>query len=112
MVTAIDPTEEGIQVAQEHLKRDPALSDHAPSGGLLYRCCTTDDLLQDNNKMEDDKMANSTFDCVVASEVVEHVRNVHTFVEHLSSLVKVSYTPYTHMHFNALCDIIYRGALP
>ena len=78
-------------MAQEHLKYDHALSDN-----LLYRCCTTDDLLRGNANMEDrddveDRGGSmeGTFDCVVASEVVEHVRNVDTFVGHLSQLVKV-----------------------
>ena len=74
-------------MAQEHLKRDPALSSN-----LHYKCCTTDNLLQDSN-MADDGNMEGTFDCVVASEVVEHVRNVDIFVGHLSRLVKVEGCP-------------------
>ena len=44
---------------------------------------------EDRDNVEDRDSVEGVFDCVVASEVVEHVRDVDTFVGHLSKLVKV-----------------------
>ena len=72
----IDIVESNISIAQEHAHTDAALR-HL----LTYQCVSVEDLLANN--------ADSAFDCVVGSEVIEHVANVDSFTCDLCRLVKV-----------------------
>lgn len=84
-VTGIDVVESNIAVAKEHASIDSSLQ-HL----LLYQCSTLEDLVA----AAGDPPAGggggaSVFDCVVASEVIEHVANVEDFTHHLCQAVKV-----------------------
>ena len=87
-VTGIDPVEESIAAAQQHSGSDPAISDR-----IKYLCCSTDQLLAANPE--------TMFNCVVASEVIEHVTKKRTFLQEVSQLVKVLHViihALTHSH--------------
>ena len=73
VVTGVDPVESSIVTAEEHARADPAIADR-----ISYRCCSMEELLGEE------------FDCVVVSEVVEHVTEKETFLSQVSQLVKVS----------------------
>lgn len=75
-VTGIDPIPAAIDAAQSHAQTDPDISQL-----LKYHCCTAEELIKEESLRK--------FDCVIASEVVEHVSNVSLFINHLSQLVKV-----------------------
>ena len=74
-VLGIDPTHSAIAMATARAQRDPYLIDK-----LSYRNCSVEELGVGQGV---------EFDCVVASEVVEHVPKVKLFVEHLCGHVKV-----------------------
>ena len=63
-VTGVDASEENIGAAQLHAQRDPDIARR-----VQYTCSTVESLV-----------GTETYDCVVASEVVEHVADVPTFV--------------------------------
>ena len=75
-VTGIDVVDSNIAIATEHASRDSSLRQL-----LSYQCSTLEDLLAGDPSV--------AFDCVVASEVVEHVANVDVFTQHLCQVVKV-----------------------
>lgn len=77
-VTGIDVVESNINVAKKHASSDSSLQ-HL----LSYQCCTLEDLIANNPGIG--------YDCVVASEVIEHVANVDVFTRHLCQVVKVSW---------------------
>ena len=62
-------------MAERHLNLDPELESR-----VEYRCQTLEEM-RDEKEVE--------FDCVVASEVVEHVADLSLFLHLLSSSVKV-----------------------
>ena len=84
-VTGIDPVEESIAAVQQHSGSDPAVSDK-----IKYLCCSTDQLLAANPE--------TMFNCVVASEVIEHVTEKRTFLQEVSQLVKVLHMILIHAH--------------
>ena len=75
-MTGIDVVESNINVAKKHASNDSSLQ-HL----LSYRCCTLEDLVANDPGIG--------YDCVVASEVIEHVANVDVFTHHLCQVVKV-----------------------
>ena len=75
-VKGIDVVTSNIAIAKEHGSRDRSLRDL-----LSYQCSTLEDLMANDPSL--------SFDCVVASEVVEHVANVDVFIQHLCQVVKV-----------------------
>lgn len=75
-VTGIDAAAENIKAAEAHRNYDPALQHN-----LQYMNCTTDELIETKH---------NHFDCVVASEVVEHVADPLLFVKSCSQLAKVT----------------------
>lgn len=75
-MTGIDVVESNIAIAKEHASIDSSLQ-HL----LSYRCSTLEDLVANN--------PDAAFDCVIASEVIEHVANVKGFTCHLCQVVKV-----------------------
>ena len=72
----IDVVDSNITITREHASRDSSLGHH-----LSYQCSTLEDLMASDPSF--------SFDCVVASEVVEHVANVDAFTQHLCQVVKV-----------------------
>lgn len=73
-VVGVDPVEESAIIAQHHLEQDPAILPR-----VKYITGTVEDLVT----TEAEK-----FDGVIASEVVEHVSNVSTFIQSCSSILK------------------------
>ena len=74
-MTGIDPVESSIAIAEQHAGSDPAIA-----GRISYRCCSIEELLTEPDV---------AFDCVVVSEVVEHVSEKELFIQQLSQLLKV-----------------------
>ncbi|XP_075410861.1 ubiquinone biosynthesis O-methyltransferase, mitochondrial [Tenrec ecaudatus] len=66
-VTGIDPVEENIQTAQHHKSFDPILTKR-----IQYKACSLEEIMEENIE---------TFDAIVASEVVEHVVDLETFIQ-------------------------------
>nr|XP_020637653.1 ubiquinone biosynthesis O-methyltransferase, mitochondrial [Pogona vitticeps] len=73
-VTGIDPLEENIRTAELHTSFDPALAKR-----IQYRSCALEDIVEE---------ASETFDIVVASEVIEHVADVETFIRCCGKVLK------------------------
>ncbi|XP_030742723.1 ubiquinone biosynthesis O-methyltransferase, mitochondrial [Echinops telfairi] len=65
-VTGIDPVDENIQTAQHHKSFDPILTKR-----IEYKACSLEAIVEENIE---------TFDAIVASEVVEHVTDLETFI--------------------------------
>ncbi|KAH0622167.1 hypothetical protein JD844_024236 [Phrynosoma platyrhinos] len=65
-VTGIDPLEDNIRTAELHTSFDPDLAKR-----IEYKSCALEDIVEE---------ASEKFDIVVASEVVEHVADVETFI--------------------------------
>lgn len=77
-VTGIDATKDMIEAAKLHATLDPALNKR-----LRYLNVTSSDLV---------KVEAESFDGVVATEVIEHVSDVESFVTDCIHLAKVSKT--------------------
>lgn len=67
LVTGIDPVDENITTAERHKAFDPVLDKR-----VEYRACALEDIVDD---------CAETFDAVIASEVVEHMIDLETFVQ-------------------------------
>lgn len=69
-MTSIDPARHNIEIAK----------DHAAKAGLIidYRCLTAEQLLAEG----------AVFDVVLAMEVIEHVRNVTSFLAQAAAMVR------------------------
>ncbi|KAG8444739.1 hypothetical protein GDO86_009781 [Hymenochirus boettgeri] len=74
-VTGIDPLEDNIKVATLHKSFDPILDNL-----LQYRPCSVEDLVDDGHL--------EYYDAVVASEVLEHVSDVETFIQSCFQILK------------------------
>ena len=74
-MTGIDASEENIKMAQAHIVHDGTLRSN-----IKYIKSTAEDMSCSEA---------GTFDAVVASEVVEHVADIHLFISACSKLVKV-----------------------
>ena len=117
-VVGIDPTATAITVAKTRAERDYGITKN-----LTYYCCSVEelqdirsaeavsgsdkgrgeklDIRERVNKVDGDYMSEGQFDCVVASEVAEHVSNLEMFVENIGRIVKViinqiSYSVHIH----------------
>ncbi|CAK6446749.1 unnamed protein product [Pipistrellus nathusii] len=66
-VLGIDPVDENIKTAQRHKSFDPVLDQR-----VEYRACSLEEIVEETAE---------TFDAVVASEVVEHVLDLETFIQ-------------------------------
>nr|KAJ3420657.1 hypothetical protein HK105_005417 [Polyrhizophydium stewartii] len=75
-VVGADASNENIQVATTHYRRDPALA-RGP-GSIDYRHTTAESLVEQEEQ----------FDVVVALEIIEHVNDPKQFVRTCSQLVK------------------------
>uniref|UniRef100_A0A4W3J411 Methyltransferase type 11 domain-containing protein n=1 Tax=Callorhinchus milii TaxID=7868 RepID=A0A4W3J411_CALMI len=74
-VTGIDPLEENIKTATVHKSFDPILQEH-----IQYSACSLEELVTETT---------GKFDAVIASEVVEHVNDVETFIRCCAQVIKV-----------------------
>ncbi|MGH0182806.1 UNVERIFIED_CONTAM: hypothetical protein FKN15_010547 [Acipenser sinensis] len=74
LVTGIDPLEDSIRTAELHKSFDPVLNNQ-----IHYRSCLLEDIMEE---------AAETFDAVVASEVVEHVNDLETFINSCYEVLK------------------------
>ena len=82
-MTGIDPSEANITTALRHASHDPEIRER-----LDYCCCSVEEFAAKGSGSEEGG-GKRGFDAVVASEVVEHVANLPTFMEELCTLVKV-----------------------
>jgi len=73
-VVGIDTNEQVLQVANTHKEDDEQLKDN-----LQYLECYVEDLVE---------VGELKFDCIVASEVIEHVPTPQLFVQHCVALLK------------------------
>ena len=71
-VTAIDPSEENIRVAESHKAMD------SPTSSIAYKNCTIEEMASSGQK----------FDIVCCLEVLEHVNSVSDFISNCSLCVK------------------------
>ncbi|XP_074043321.1 ubiquinone biosynthesis O-methyltransferase, mitochondrial [Macrotis lagotis] len=74
LVTGIDPLNENIKTAQQHKSFDPVLDKR-----IQYKVCSLEDIVEETAE---------TFDAVVASEVVEHVNDLETFIQCCCQVLK------------------------
>ncbi|XP_011922316.1 PREDICTED: hexaprenyldihydroxybenzoate methyltransferase, mitochondrial isoform X2 [Cercocebus atys] len=75
-VIGIDPVDENIKTAQCHKSFDPVLDKR-----IEYRVCSLEEIVEETAE---------TFDAVVASEVVEHVIDLETFLQCCCQVLKPS----------------------
>lgn len=75
-VTGVDASARNIHAALRHACHDPMVAKR-----VQYKCTTVEDLADEEPE---------SFDCVVASEVIEHVTDKDTFISASTQLVKVS----------------------
>lgn len=75
-MTGVDASARNIHAALRHASCDPLVANR-----VRYKCTTVEELADEEPE---------SFDCVVASEVIEHVTDKHTFISASSQLVKVS----------------------
>ncbi|XP_005377859.1 PREDICTED: ubiquinone biosynthesis O-methyltransferase, mitochondrial [Chinchilla lanigera] len=73
-VFGIDPVDENIKTAQHHKAFDPVLDKR-----IQYRVCSLEEIVEETEE---------TFDAVVASEVVEHVADLETFIQCCCQVLK------------------------
>ncbi|XP_012577206.1 PREDICTED: ubiquinone biosynthesis O-methyltransferase, mitochondrial [Condylura cristata] len=73
-VIGIDPVDENIKTAQCHKSFDPVLDKR-----IEYRVCSLEEIVEETTE---------TFDAVVASEVVEHVIDLETFIQCCCQVLK------------------------
>lgn len=73
-----DPVEVSVRTAELHSSLDPALK-----GRVRYRACTLEELTEEEENEE-------AYDAIVASEVVEHLADLDTFVHCCYRMLKVT----------------------
>ncbi|MEE6475895.1 hypothetical protein FKM82_010889 [Ascaphus truei] len=78
-VTGIDPLEDNIKTAELHKSFDPVLD-----RTVQFKCCSLEELVEETVE---------AFDAVVASEVVEHVIDLESFIQSCYQVLKVSPEP-------------------
>ena len=88
-MTGVDPLQANIAAASEHASLDPEIQ-----GRLHYYCGSVEEFARGSGGGAGGEEGGGGgeergFDAVVASEVVEHVVNLPTFINELCSLVKV-----------------------
>nr|DBA26527.1 TPA: hypothetical protein GDO54_010771 [Pyxicephalus adspersus] len=73
-VTGIDPLEDNIRTAILHKSEDPVLDKL-----IQYKPCTLEEIVEQNIE---------SFDAIVASEVVEHVNDLESFIQSSFQVLK------------------------
>lgn len=108
----IDPNPAAISVANAHLMLTQDSSEIKDR--IKYQCCSLEDLIAmstdpvstnadpDPTNTDSTDSTNTDFDCVVASEVIEHVADVELFVSQLSQVTKVD--------LDLFCMLIYSNS--
>lgn len=76
-VLGVDPVEVSVRTAELHSSLDPALR-----GRVRYRACTLEELAEEDGNEE-------AFDAIVASEVLEHLADLDTFLDCCYHMLKV-----------------------
>lgn len=76
-MTGVDASARNIHAALRHASHDPIVASR-----VQYKCTTVEELAADEPE---------SFDCVVASEVIEHVTDKDTFIAASSLLIKVGW---------------------
>lgn len=87
-MTGVDASVRNVHAALKHASHDPLVA-----GRVTYKCVTVEELAE--NEPE-------AYDCVLASEVIEHVTNKDTFISASSQLTKVSPNKTLTKHFPSL----------
>ena len=77
--------DENIKTAQHHKSFDPVLDKR-----IEYRTCSLEEIVKDTVE---------TFDAVVASEVVEHVIDLETFIQCCFQVLKVRLAEFSCFFF-------------
>ncbi|KAL4919954.1 3-demethylubiquinone-9 3-methyltransferase [Aspergillus aurantiobrunneus] len=82
-ITAIDPTQDLIQIARDHARKDPKVSAHLSDGRFRYVNCTLEDVIAsspDTNEDLDPRAGAGAgvrridgFDVITLFEVLEHI---------------------------------------
>ena len=75
-MTGIDASPRNIHGALQHACHDPLVA-----GRVRYRCMTVEQFAEEEQDL---------FDCVIASEVIEHISDKDTFFCASSHLIKVN----------------------
>ena len=88
-MTGVDASARNIHAALRHACHDPMVADR-----VQYKCTTVEELADEEPE---------SFDCVVASEVIEHVTDKDTFISASTQLVKVSRGLRNKTKANRLC---------
>lgn len=73
--------DENIKTAQRHKSFDPVLDQR-----VEYRVCSLEEIVEETAE---------TFDAVIASEVVEHVIDLETFIQCCYQVLKVRLAEFT-----------------
>ncbi|XP_006881300.1 PREDICTED: hexaprenyldihydroxybenzoate methyltransferase, mitochondrial [Elephantulus edwardii] len=73
-VVGIDPVDENIKTAQHHKSFDPVLDKR-----IKYKACSLEEIVEETVE---------TFDAIVASEVIEHVIDLETFIQCCCQVLK------------------------
>ncbi|KAI4891536.1 hypothetical protein NFI96_021546 [Prochilodus magdalenae] len=68
-VLGIDPVQDSVRIAELHLSHDPALG-----GRVQYRASSLEELVEEGEE-------NEGFHAVLASEVLEHLADLNTFID-------------------------------
>ena len=79
-MTGIDASPRTIHAALWHSHLFPEITNH-----VTYKCTTVEDMTKASD------VSSEQFDCVVASEILEHVSDKETFLSASSDLVKVGF---------------------
>ncbi|XP_062846293.1 ubiquinone biosynthesis O-methyltransferase, mitochondrial [Trichomycterus rosablanca] len=84
-VLGIDPVEVSVRTAELHSSLDPALRER-----VRYRACTLEELTEEGGEEEktEEEEKEEAFDAIVASEVVEHLAELDTFIHCCYHLLK------------------------
>lgn len=83
----IDPVEVSVRTAELHSSLDPELRETA-----RFQACTLEELTEEQGEKE--TAETGAFDAIVASEVIEHLAELDTFIHCCYHLLKVN-TQYT-----------------
>lgn len=87
-MTGVDASVRNIHAALKHASHDPLVASR-----VTYKCVTVEELA---------KKEPGAYDCVIASEVIEHVSNKDTFISASLQLTKVSSNKTLTKHFPSL----------
>ncbi|KAL7842581.1 hypothetical protein SRHO_G00242700 [Serrasalmus rhombeus] len=76
-VLGIDPVQDSVRIAELHLSHDPALR-----GRVQYRACSLEELIEEEEEVKEG------FHALLASEVMEHLADLNTFIDSCHHVLK------------------------